>query len=76
LSNFERIYKDGVPSEKPHVIEKIYCVEIHNQPPPIPMIIEAPILEKQIAEKGMHPDEKSTSKTIKRKPKKVYRKPK
>jgi hypothetical protein len=76
LSNFEYIYKDGVPSEKPHVIEKSYCIEVHNKPPPIPMVIEATILEKQIAEKGMHPNEKSKSKSTARKPKKVHRKTK
>lgn len=38
---------------------------IRNQPPKIPMKLQMPILEKQIKEKGMHPDEKSTSKSPK-----------
>jgi hypothetical protein len=38
------------------------------------MKLDMPILEKQIAEKGMHPNEKSKSKTSKKKPNKVHSK--
>jgi len=76
LSNFEYIYKDGVPFEKSHVIEKSYCTEVHAEPPPIPTVLECPVLEKQIKEEGMNPDAKSTRKATKRKPKKVHRNPK
>lgn len=70
MNTFEKVYKDGFPTEKPCPIEKAgdhhSWVEIVNFLPPIPMKIEAPILEKQIAEKGMHPNEKNSGRTIKK----------
>ena len=73
MSNFEKIYKDGVPTEKSVHIEKSgdnhSWVTIVNESPPISMKIEAPILEAQIKEKGMHPNDKNSRRTIKKSPK-------
>ena len=70
MSNFEKIYKDGFPTEKFVHIEKSgdnhSWVTIVNEPPLIPMKIECPILEAQIKEKGMHPNEKNSRRTIKK----------
>lgn len=70
MSEFERIYKDGLQTEKMINIEKHgdnhSWVTIVNTPPLVRMNIEAPILEKQIKEKGMHPNEKNSGRAIKK----------
>ena len=79
---FERTYKiDGSrehdkPREKNQSIEMsdrehMEWITIRNQPPPIPMKLDMPILKKQIDEKGMNPNEKGTCKASKKKPKRV-----
>lgn len=73
----EKLYIDGTPREQDFPREKHPSFERVDsswfrmvEPPPIPMKLDMPILEKQIAEKGMHPNEKSKSKTVKGKSKK------
>ena len=69
---------DDEPREKHHSIElsdKEYMENmIISKPPLIPMKLDMPILEKQIAEKGMHPNETGKNKTTKRKPKRIHSK--
>jgi len=65
-NTFEKIC-DIQQTEKEFYIEKNTSIEIKdirfinilNVPPSVPMNIEAPILENQIKEKGMHPKKKS-----------------
>jgi hypothetical protein len=85
--NIQKLYFDGDLREEDFVREKHTSIERHGdhhswvttdipstEPPAISMKLDMPILEKQIAEKGMHPDEKSKNKTPKRKSKKVHSK--
>jgi len=78
----EKLYIDGDLREEDFVREKHPSIERHGNHhscvtdipspslPPIPMKLDRPILEKQISEKGMHPNEKRKSKTPKKKSKK------
>lgn len=72
-----RYHTEDPPRERYESIEKKpedYYPHLATHLPP--MKLEMPILEKQIAEKGMHPNEKSESESPKRKSKKVHLKPK
>ena len=61
---YNLIYKPPVETDE--------IFTIYNKPPLIEMKLEMPILEKQIKEKGMHPNAKSPSKVTKRKSKKNH----
>jgi len=86
VTKIENLYIDDTPTEEDFLREKHPSIERTDnswflftdlpatEPPPIPMKLDMPILEKQIAEKGMHPNEKSKSKTSKKKPNKVHSK--
>lgn len=65
-----RYHTEDPPRERDMKIEK-GPVDYYPIIPKIPMKLEMPILEKQIAEKGMHPNEKSKSKSPESKHKKI-----
>lgn len=76
MSSFEKIYQIDPSREKQVSIELSdkEWIEIRNKPSLIPMKLEMPILE-EVIRKGKK-NEKSTSESIKEKPKKVHKKSK